>query len=555
MRSHPPASDDGDPIEAILARAARDAEVGDGDALVARRRGRGTGRDRSSGWLRVARGNRALWTTAGIAVLALVAGLVLGRFVVSPGQAAADAEPPAAGAITVPVEERELSNDVTLRGDAVFADAVDVAVETVELAGPPIVTGQVPQVGATLDVRSVALEVTGRPLLVLPGELPTYRTLRIGLAGPDVLQLNQALAGLGLGVDPASTAYDASTAAAVRALYEQVGYPLPDPPAGAAEALAAAEAAVADANAGIEQAQAALQAATAGPTEVERQEQDNLVNAALRELEAAQAAPAPDAIAVAALSDAYALALLRRDEALAPGDAPAERLQVEQAQSTRTRAQQDLAAAQLAVQPTLPASEVLFLTDLPRRVDAVMVERGSTADGTVMSVSGATLAIEARATPSDAALLEEGAVATFALPDGSEATATVASVGGQEESSEGAEPSQEATEGEEADDRIPIVLTPQELDPGVVAQLQGTNVRISIPVEATAGAVLAVPIAALTAGPGGESRVEVATQDEDGRDETRLVEVTTGLAAEGFVEVAPVLGERLEVGDLVVVGR
>ena len=31
----------------------------------------------------------------------------------------------------------------------------------------------------------------GRPVIVLPGDLPVYRTLRVGVSGPDVIQLNR----------------------------------------------------------------------------------------------------------------------------------------------------------------------------------------------------------------------------------------------------------------------------------------------------------------------------------------------------------------------------
>ncbi|GAA2174174.1 hypothetical protein GCM10009846_19110 [Agrococcus versicolor] len=509
-------------------------------------------RARPRGWRRMLRSDRALWITALVAVLSLVAGLALGRLVVSPGQAAADAEPPDAGPITVPVEERALSNDVVLRGDAVFADAVAVRVETAELGGPPVVTGQVPSVGTMLDVRSVALEVAGRPLIVLPGELPAYRSLRVGLSGPDVQQLHAALASLGLGVDATATVFDASTANAVRALYEQVGYPLPAPPEGAPETLDAAEAAMADAESAVAQAQAAVQAASSGPSAVERREQDNLVDAASRALQQAQAAPEQDALEVAALQDALDLAVLQRDAALAPRGAGAERQALDQAVAARERARDDLVEAQVAVQPQLPASEVVFLTDLPRRVDEVSVDRGGRVEGDVMSVSGATLEIAATASASDATLLQVGAVATFALPDGTEATATIAEIGGATPTDD---PAAAGTDGEGGGasaepDRVPVSLAPQALPPEAAMRLQGTNVRVSIPVEATAGTVLAVPIAALTAGPGGESRVEVVRDDE-----TELVEVTTGLAAEGYVEVAPAAGLRLEPGDLVVVGR
>jgi hypothetical protein len=81
------------------------------------------------------------------------------------------------------------------------------------------------------------------------------------------------------------------------------------------------------------------------------------------------------------------------------------------------------------------------------------------------------------------------------------------------------------------------------------ASLVGTSVKLSIAVESTQGKVLAVPIGALSVAADGTSRVQV---DRGGR--TRFVTVVPGLAAQGFVEVTPTRGGRLEAGDLVVVG-
>jgi hypothetical protein len=83
-----------------------------------------------------------------------------------------------------------------------------------------------------------------------------------------------------------------------------------------------------------------------------------------------------------------------------------------------------------------------------------------------------------------------------------------------------------------------------------VEVIRGQNVRVTIPVEATQGEVLAVPLAALSAGAGGESRIEVQRAD----DNVERVAVEVGLAAGGYAEVRAVRGS-LEEGDLVVVGR
>jgi len=505
--------------------------AGGGEALAAP--------SRTQGWGRLLRGNRTMWVVAAVAVVSLVAGLALGQFIVSPGQAAADAKAPKAGLITVPVESKQLANDVTIRGDATYADSVDVKIETGDLGGPAVVTGQVPEVGATLGAASIALEVTGRPVIVLPGDLPVYRTLRVGVSGPDVTQLKQALNAVG--IDPGavdSPLFDSATSAAVAALYAKVGYPVPSSGDETADMLRSAKDAVSSANSQVSAAQHELAVAKGGASAVERAEQDNNIRAAQRALADAQADPDSTPSQIANFQDAVALEYTRREALLAAPDVSAQAAAVTAAQQQVVSAKEALTAATNGTLTYLPASEVLYLPGLPRRVDEISVERGSTISTAVMKVSGATLEISGSASEADAKLLKEGDAAVLAMPDGSEHPATVASI----------TPTKAAEGSTETGGRYDVVLTPAELSPEQLAALQGNNVRISIPVSSTAGDVLAVPLAALTAGPGGESRVEISTGDDE---KTTLVEVTTGLAADGYVEISGDIAE----GDLVVVGR
>ena len=500
------------------------------------------GPSRSQGWGRLLRGNRTMWVVAAVAVVSLVAGLVLGQFVVSPGQAAADAKAPKAGLITVPVESRELGNDVTIRGDATYADSVEVKIETGDLGGPAVVTGQVAEVGATFDAGAVALEVTGRPVIVLPGDLPVYRTLRVGVSGPDVTQLKQALNAIGINPGRLDSAeYDAATSAAVAALYDRVGYPAPSSGEEGAGAVRSAKEQVAAANDALGAAQRALARAQVGTPLGERQKLDIAVASAEQILAVEESRDEVDPVSVVNARQNLSNAIVDRDSSRAAPDTSEEAAGVASARQGVATANAALATAQNGALTAFPASEVLYLPGLPRRVDEVTVQRGSTITGAVMRVSGATLVISGSAAEADAKLLKEGDAAILAMPDGSEHPATVASV-------TAAKPAEGSTE---ASGRFTVLFTPAELSPEQLAALQGNNVRVSIPVSATEGAVLAVPLAALTAGPGGESRVEVSTGDGD---ETVLVEVTTGLAADGFVEISSEDGAIAE-GDLVVVGR
>ncbi|MGO1256130.1 MAG: hypothetical protein ACTHY8_07350 [Microbacterium gubbeenense] len=489
----------------------------------------------AGGWRRVLRGNRGLWITALVAVVALAGGIVLGQVVVSPFDRAAGAGAPDPGLVTVPVQFGALSNDVTLRGDIGYNDSSELTFDTSSFEGAAIVTGQVPDEGAEVTQLSIALEVTGRPVIVLPGELPAYRTLRIGVSGPDVVQLKEALAAVGIdGGDPASNVFDQATANGVAELYNQAGYPVPEPEEGTREAVTASEQGVRDAEQQVADAEAAVATAGQGASAIEVREADNEIASLWRQISESERA-GEDA---SDLRDQLEVAKLRRQDLDQPKDVSAEQSMLDGAREAVTSAQEALVSAQEAALPFLPASEVLYLDELPRRVDSVAVKRGDALEGSAMTVSGATIQLTAAASSTDVELLEEGTKAVFELPDGTEHPATVTQIAKSDESG-----------------RTKVIFEPDPLEPDVMREIQGENVRISIPVGATDGDVLSVPYAALTAGPGGESRVEVVDGDpRDGEDaETRLVVVETGLAAEGYVEVTPAEGDLGE-GDLVVVG-
>ncbi|MDM8086503.1 hypothetical protein QUV83_17150 [Cellulomonas cellasea] len=521
----------------------------------------------------IPQGNRTILVMAGVAVASLVAGLGLSQLITSPAKAEADAAPPVAGAVTVPVESRVISNELTLRGDPRYDDPAQIRIETGEVKGQPVVTGQVPEVGSTIDAATVALEIAGRPVIVLPGALPTYRSLQAGVSGPDVLQLKAALGALGINAGkPDSDVYDAATAAGVVELYRKVGYQPPAPSKELKETLKLAQDTVRSAESELTAAQLALTKASAGATEVERLQADNEVRAAQRALAAAEAgAGAPSAepggenlpVDVDGLREALAVAEARRAAVLAGTGSSAESAQVASAQRALTDARAQLAEAKDATLTALPASEVVFLSSLPRRVDNLDAKLGSIVSGPVMTVSGATLEIIASATADDAALLAVGGAGIITVL-GQDVQVTITAIEAPGSKSSTAEAEGEGAEGSEApaadgagsssggqQGRHTIRFQIGEVSNEQLSTLQGgQNLRVKVPVSSTGGEVLAVPLAALTAGPGGESRVE--RQGAAGA--TELVTVETGLAASGYVQIVS-SQEPLEAGDLVVVGK
>ena len=487
-------------------------------------------------------GKRLVALIASVAVVSLLAGVGLMQFIVSPAELAARTEAPEAGPVTAPVEERVIENTIVARGEVAYADSVDVKLDGPSSEGRAIVTGHVPEVGAVLDAADIALEVTGRPVIVLPGDLPAYRSLSVGMSGPDVLQLKQALSSLGLTSGDLSTQiFDADTATGLGQLYQHVGYTAPNGGEEAQDALENAQKAVRSAETAVTIAENTVDSTYSSQV----QAQNDRINT-INEWRAA-VDNAPDEI-----TRQQAVAELRKAEAVPdPGiNLTVENAQLDEAIDSRTDAYNALARAQEAVLPSLPSSEVLFLSDLPRRVDDVRVSRGSMLADVAMSVSGAKLSIVGTFSEQDAKLLKDGMTAVYSSPGGEELTATILKI----DAPGSAKKTPDGQPGSATSDRYTVTFDPGELTPEQITELQGSNVRTSIPVASTDGKVLAVPLAALSAGPDGTDRVELSAPTKDDPFATEVVTVKAGLAASGYVEITSD-DPRIAVGAKVVVGR
>ena len=122
---------------------------------------------------------------------------VVGSRVRSADQAAAEAAPPPRSVVTVPVELRVLSSTVITRG--LVAPVVSTAVigPLPSSGAQGTVTGVFVKVGDSVTEGARVVEVAGRPVFVLVGAVPAYRSLRPGMVGADVRQLQEALARVG----------------------------------------------------------------------------------------------------------------------------------------------------------------------------------------------------------------------------------------------------------------------------------------------------------------------------------------------------------------------
>lgn len=187
-------------------------------------------------------------------------GVVVGRSIKSPADAASGATAPAASLITVPVERRELVSSLAIAGSIEYVEPVSVRLAgSVGAAGGDrqIVT-RVPEVGSEIIEGQAAFEISGRPVFAFAGELPMYRELVPGSVGPDVAQLETALAALGFTPGAVDDRYDAGTEAALDLFYESRGYASQGPTDAQRTQLTDARSAVADADTAVRQAQVAL---------------------------------------------------------------------------------------------------------------------------------------------------------------------------------------------------------------------------------------------------------------------------------------------------------
>lgn len=206
------------------------------------------------------------WLTIALVVLALVAAAsaIVASKLTSPRQAVADAAAPARPVVTSIVESRVLKAQLVVRGDVVAAGRVDV-VPSGSSGSLPVVTAVRAHVGDAVGEGDVPVVVAGRPVIVLQGAFPAYRSLSPGTSGPDVAQLQGALVRLGfLRERSADGVYGSSTASAVAALYRKLGFEPALTSPTAEQEIREVRYAVEDAELALERAQATLASAT-GP--------------------------------------------------------------------------------------------------------------------------------------------------------------------------------------------------------------------------------------------------------------------------------------------------
>jgi hypothetical protein len=343
-------------------------------------------------------GRRRLAAAAVVSLVALaIAGWGAARQIRSPAQIAADTAAPKASPITVPVVRRTLSTQVIVRGTVRFGAAQPAVLGTSRVKqGSDIVT-RPPRKRARLGAGDVALAVDGRPVFVLPGAVPMSRDLHRGLQGPDVRELEHALARLGFSPGAVDGRYDAATEGAVSSFYLGAGWDPFGPTDTQLEQLRTAQTAAAQArDAHLQALNTIDQARTATPAEVEQARTDavtarDALDTAVLGVATAEAklASARTAAATAQSGQGVPVANSQRDQATADADVAVKRAALNTAVDDERIARLKL----LEIAPDAPASEREAAAAAVRAAAEAIPRAQAELDAAIVAANAARVAV------------------------------------------------------------------------------------------------------------------------------------------------------------------
>ncbi len=161
---------------------------------------------------------------AGAAVLVAVA--AIGGVAITSGTKRATAASPPATANTATVQRRTLSATVSQPGTLTYRARSDGSPYSVINHARGTYT-TLPAAGQVISQGHVLYRVNDRPVLLLYGSTPAYRTLSAGATGPDVAELNADLVALGYAtraqLSRGSVSFGSATTMAVEKLQAALG--------------------------------------------------------------------------------------------------------------------------------------------------------------------------------------------------------------------------------------------------------------------------------------------------------------------------------------------
>lgn len=550
-----------------------------------------------------------------------IIGFVAGHFIISPSELASRSQAPDASLISVPVEYRQISSNLNLSGDISFSQEQEISAPTqVSTSTDPQIVLSVATQDQVINEGDVVADVSSRPVIVLQGELKSYRTMTFGSKGFDVAQLDTALSRLGLLSGKPNDVFDAATGAGVVSLYKKVGYEVTGPTSEEQTQLRDAQKEVSAAQLGYSSAVADISTSKVNEAKndvaaAQSSYDEAVAKANTDNTQAAQDLTSAQSVVTQITADKnYKQGLLTTaqgginpynnlapstpDEAAELGqivssltlevnDLTAKLAQangdvaVKQSNITSTsisgtssisRARIELTNAQNKLRDTLAkaansskdpdvkaaldrldnankaladlssktgvkiqSGEIVFLNEVPAKVNSVTATRGQSAEGPLLSVSSSTIAVKTSVAKGDKKYVSVGQKAEIIIENNSKKVdGTVLTIADST-----------GTDGA-GEDRYAVTIEPQLQDD----QDTGSSVKVAIPVKTTEGKVLAVPLAAVSVDGDGRPRVQVV--DDAKKRKSHFVSVETGLRAQGYVEIKD--NSKISKKDKVVVG-
>jgi peptidoglycan hydrolase-like protein with peptidoglycan-binding domain len=454
---------------------------------------------------------RRLFVALAVAsALLATGGVVAATYVKSPGQLAAETKAPPLSMITATVEKRVLSDTVVARGSVEASSQFQVTpLGGGQGAAVQVVTAVHVKAGDPVRAGEVLLEVSGRPLIALPGAVPIYRDLKPGDHGTDVAQLQAALKSLGYpttGDDGGR--FGPATKQAVASMYAHLGF---DHPVTGV-----------DDQAKLKTAQQAVDAA-------QRQ-----VDALGAQIHAASGTPATASPG---------------GKSGASGGGESLATQLAYAKKALLSAQDDYRTTVDTTGPMIPISEAVFLPAFPAQVTAFTAKVGDPVKAPLITLSTGRLGVHSQMTPDRAALLKPGMpVEITVTATGKHVAGKVAAIGEPSASDAQADGGQGGGSGGGALTSRVTIDAVEDLGP----EWAGKDVQLTVTSASSGADVLVVPLSAVSTGADGVASVVKAAKDASGPP-TRRVQVVAGLTGGGFVQVTPVRAGELAQGDQVLV--
>lgn len=462
---------------------------------------------------------RAHWiiVVAACSLLFSVFGFMLGSTIRSPQDVAASQQEPEPSLITATVTQTELVDGVDVHGTIQPEHIVELTGQGQDGAGSGqtssgnqthdsassagtsqetissslVVTSLPVAVGDSVGNGTVVAEISGRPLFVFHGTIPAYRDIKPDDQGPDIAQLQRALVDMGLLKEKQITSvFDSATRNVVDTLYASHGYRAERTDDGDDSALRQARAAVRAARRQLQQAQTAATCTNHDSSKGNESETD--------------------------------------DTSCTIGDGGV--ISVQDATQDLVDAQDALSLLERRTGIMMPIGEISFIPSSQATVSELPVPVGANASGTVVSLSTSGTVYRASVDSAVAATIKQGMTVTF---DASEMqNCSVSNI----------------SDARTASGTSTMVTV--SCDRGMDAIPSNTTVDATIIRRASNGKVLTVPLSAVSKAPDGTTTVIVRKKG----DRLLRIPVTTGLNANGRIEIAGTDGSSIRAGTTVVVG-